>query len=400
MSVFVIDLESKPLLPTNEARARILLKQNKATVYSVEPFTIQLNKIIDNPVGESKLGIDDGAKIVGISIGYKENVVFAGEITLRQDVSRKMLQRAQYRRTRRLRNLRHRKARFLNRGKKGWLPPSIKYKKDAILRMINDLQKRINIMSCVVEQGQFDTSSLSKGYKLSGEEYQQSDFEGNNWRQKILWRDNYCCQHCNSKEKLQAHHIIFKSKGGTNSLNNGITLCENCHSSLHKEEWKLNKRVKLFKYPSHLQQGKGYLFNQLNKRFKTQVCFGWMTAKARKELNLEKSHHADASAMIGSNIYKCHPYIIKPKRTKIWNNNPTKTCEEKNGFRHYDIVKAVRKNRIVVGSIRSLKKTQITLRTSFDNDFPVSYHKSKLIWRPNRIIYIRMLTKSDSIIMK
>lgn len=195
MSIFVLDSEETPLLPTNGARARILLKQSKATVYSVVPFTIQLVRKVDNPVGEFKVGIDDGAKEVGISVAHGKNVVFAGNIKLRQDVSKKILQRAQYRRTRRSRKLRHREARFLNRGVEGWIPPSIKQKKDSIIRVINDLKERININDCVVEQGQFDTSSMARGYKLTGKEYQLSEYEGNNWKQKVLWRPSsivYC----------------------------------------------------------------------------------------------------------------------------------------------------------------------------------------------------------------
>jgi len=42
MPVFVIDKNGVPLLPTNGARGRLLLKHGKATVYSVVPFTIQL----------------------------------------------------------------------------------------------------------------------------------------------------------------------------------------------------------------------------------------------------------------------------------------------------------------------------------------------------------------------
>lgn len=390
MSVFVIDGNRKPLLPTNEARARILLKNNKAKVYSVEPFTIQLNRSVGNPVGGFKLGIDDGAKFVGISIAYEDRIVFAGNIQLRQDISKKILQRSQYRRTRRTRNLRHRKARFLNRGKKGWLPPSIKYKKNTILRVIDELRKRINITSCVVEQGQFDTSSLSRGYKLSGKEYQQSEFEGNNWRQKVLWRDNYTCCKCKSKENLQTHHINTKLKGGSNAVSNGITLCKGCHDALHNGEFIIDKKVKSFKYPAHLQQGKWYLFNELEKRFTTSICFGWMTAKARRELNLEKEHYNDASAMIVANKFKCNPYLIIPKRVKVWEDNPTKICEERNGFRHYDIIRANRNKKIIVGSVRSLKKSGITLRTNFDNNFEVKYSKSKLIWRPNRLIFIKI----------
>jgi hypothetical protein len=376
-------------LPTNEARARILLKQRKAIVYSVVPFTIQLNRKINNPFGKFKIGIDDGAKEAGISIAFGKDIVFAGNIKLRQDVSKKMLQRSQYRRSRRIRNLRHRKVRFLNRGINGWIPPSIKQRKDSILRVVDDLKKRINITECVVEQGKFDTSSMAKGYKLTGKEYKKSEYEGNNWRQKVLWRDRYTCQRCGSQTNLQAHHIIPRSRGGGNSVGNGIILCKGCHKRLHDDCWVLNINPKRFSYPAHLQQGKWYLFNELKKRFYTvKICFGWMTAMARVKLCLEKDHHCDASAMIGARNYKCRSFLIIPRRTKVWEDNPTKICFEKKGFRHWDIVKA-KHGRLgeVVGSIRSLKKSCITLRTKFDDNFPVSYNKSILLWRPSGIVY-------------
>lgn len=389
MSVFVVDSNGTPLLPTNGARARLLLKNGKANVYSVVPFTIQLVRNVDNPVGEFKVGIDDGAKEVGISIACGENVVFAGNIKLRQDVSKKILQRAQYRRTRRSSNLRHRKARFLNRGNEGWIPPSIKQKKDSIIRVINDLKKRINITECVVEQGQFDISSMARGYKLTGKEYQTSEYEGNNWKQKVLWRDGYKCQHCNVQSNLQVHHIIPRSKGGSNAVGNGITLCKECHYKLHKGLWVLSIKPKRFNYPTHLQQGKWYLHKELEKIFsKVTICYGWMTVIARRKLGLEKDHHCDASAMIGANIYKCSPYKVIPRRNKVWENNPTKTCNEKNGFKHWDIVKSKhRRLGVVVGSIRSLKQKSITLRTKFDDNFPVSYSQTVLLWRPSSIVY-------------
>lgn len=389
MSVFVVDSEGTPLLPTNGARARILLKQGKANVYSVIPFTIQLVSKVDNPVGEFKVGVDDGAEEVGISVAHGKNVVFAGNIRLRQDVSKKMLQRAQYRRTRRSRNLRYRKVRFLNRGVAGWIPPSIKQKKDSIVRVINDLKKRINITECVVEQGRFDTSSMARGYKLTGKEYQISEYEGNNWRQKVLWRDGYKCQHCDSQSNLQAHHITPRSKGGSNAVSNGLTLCKECHDSLHGGLWVLNIKPKQFNYPAYLQQGKRYLYNELRKIFsKVVICYGWMTAKARVGLGLEKDHHYDASAMVGANIYKCLPCRIIPRRTKVWEANPTKTCNQKNGFRHWDVVKAKhRRLGTVIGSIRSLKQKCITLRTKFDDNFPVSYNQTILLWRPSSIVY-------------
>jgi len=40
--VYVLSVDGKPLMPTTPAKARILLKQKKAIVKTVKPFTIQL----------------------------------------------------------------------------------------------------------------------------------------------------------------------------------------------------------------------------------------------------------------------------------------------------------------------------------------------------------------------
>lgn len=48
------------------------------------------------------------------------------------------------------------------------------------------------------------------------------------WRNKVLARDNYRCQHCGSEEHLAAHHISYWSNDPINriNVNNGITLCK------------------------------------------------------------------------------------------------------------------------------------------------------------------------------
>jgi hypothetical protein len=84
----------------------------------------------------------------------------------------------------------------------------------------------------------------------------------------------------------------------------------------------------------------------------------------------------------------CLEWVVKPRRFKVWENNPSKTCTEKNGFKHYDIVRAVRKNRVVIGSIQSLKAKEIKLRTKHSNDFLVSYSKTNLIQRSVGLIYL------------
>jgi len=57
------------------------------------------------------------------------------------------------------------------------------------------------------------------------------------WSISVLERDDYTCQKCGSQENLHAHHIIPVSKDKSRSLdiNNGITLCKECHKEKHAE---------------------------------------------------------------------------------------------------------------------------------------------------------------------
>jgi len=51
------------------------------------------------------------------------------------------------------------------------------------------------------------------------------------WRTRIFERDNWICQSCGEKEKLNAHHIKTWDKYPElrYEVNNGITLCRKCH---------------------------------------------------------------------------------------------------------------------------------------------------------------------------
>jgi len=54
-------------------------------------------------------------------------------------------------------------------------------------------------------------------------------------REQVLRRDGWRCQFCGSTTNLEVHHQEFRSHSGPDDENNLITLCNPCHSSLHKQ---------------------------------------------------------------------------------------------------------------------------------------------------------------------
>jgi 5-methylcytosine-specific restriction endonuclease McrA len=60
------------------------------------------------------------------------------------------------------------------------------------------------------------------------------------WRKRVYKRDRWRCQmpECSSKKRLQAHHIQRWADASAlrYDLDNGITLCKQCHDSINGKE--------------------------------------------------------------------------------------------------------------------------------------------------------------------
>ena len=126
MRVFVENMRGEPLMPCSQRKARLLLKEGKVKIIDYKPFTIKLLWATGETTQEVHLGVDTGAKHIGIAIISEDKVLAKGEIELRDDVHKNMQLRMLLRKSRRSRKPRYRKARFLNRGRKdGWLPPTV-----------------------------------------------------------------------------------------------------------------------------------------------------------------------------------------------------------------------------------------------------------------------------------
>ena len=48
-------------------------------------------------------------------------------------------------------------------------------------------------------------------------------------------QDRVLCEVCHA-EAVDIHHVIFRSQGGTNDIDNLIALCRSCHDKAHAKE--------------------------------------------------------------------------------------------------------------------------------------------------------------------
>lgn len=321
MLVYVLNREGKPLMPTNTRKARLLLKNGKAIVKKKEPFTIQLLFGSSGYKQEVILGVDSGSKTVGLSATTKTKELFSAELILRNDIVDLLSTRRATRRARRNR-LRYRKARFLNRvsrKKKGWLAPSIEYKIDTHITIINTICKMLPIAKIVIETASFDIQKINNP-NISGAEYQQGQQLGFwNVREFVLFRDNHTCQHCKGKRKdkiLNVHHIQSRKVGG-DAPNNLVTLCETCHNDYHKGKINLQiKRGKSLKDTTFMGIMRPTLLARLRIiHNNVQETFGYITKNTRITNNLPKTHSMDARCISGNPLAEpCESWLLRKVR--------------------------------------------------------------------------------------
>lgn len=311
--VYVLDIDGKPLMPTTNAKARMLLKQKKAVVKELKPFAIQLTyKTKTEYTQEITLGIDSGYNNIGFSAITENKELICGELKLLQGIKERLCDKAMYRKQRRSR-LRYRQPRWSNRTKskpKGWLAPSLQHKLNSHIKFINNIYQILPIKKCVVEIANFDVQRM-KNDNIQGIEYQQGDMMGFwNIREYVLHRDNHKCQNPNCKNKdekkiLEVHHIKYRSLGGTDNQNNLITLCNKCHTSPnHKKgkflyEWcQEGKKVRAFKDATFMSIIRWYLVNSLKEKYsEVEFTYGYITKNHRIENGIEKTHCNDAFAI-------------------------------------------------------------------------------------------------------
>jgi len=321
--VYVLSKEKNPLMPCCSAIGRILLKQNKAKVVMTTPFTIQLNYETTDYKQDLEHDIDSGSSVVGSAVlNEKNEVVYVSEITIRNDVSEKMTQRSKYRRFRRNKNTRYRKPRFDNRKnsiRTDRFSPTMTSKINSHLKEIKFVKSILPITKLKIETATFDTHALKNPDVLKNNSLYQKgiNYGFANTKSYVLHRDNYICQHCKKKtenKKLEVHHIIFKSEGGSDDEKNLITLHDTCHEDLHSGKIILKLKGKKKGQLNHATQMNSIRVQLLKRLSNAEETFGYITKEHRQLIGLPKEHYFDAVA-IGSNgnpvTFKTNEIILK-----------------------------------------------------------------------------------------
>jgi 5-methylcytosine-specific restriction endonuclease McrA len=317
---FVLGKDGTPLMPCSNARARILIRKDRAKINRLFPFTIQLTDRERGDLQPVAIKFDPGAKTTGVGIvrlhpePTKQSVLHLAEITHRGQAIRKhMTQRAMFRRRRRSANCRYRAPRFLNRTRtEGWLPPSLQSRVDNIASWFNRYRKLAPITSVHTEHvPRFDTQALENS-EIEALEYQRGTLFGRELWEYLLEKWGRKCAYCDAGNvPLEAEHIEPKTRGGSNRVSNLTLSCHPCNQnkgSRPVSEFLANDPARLDHVLSHTKRSlsNAAAINITRKaivkvlqasRLPVSCSSGGRTKFNRSQLGVPKTHALDAACV-------------------------------------------------------------------------------------------------------
>jgi hypothetical protein len=218
----VVDLENKPLSPTNILRATRWIKSRKATpFYKKGVFCVRLNvKPSDNKVQDIVVGIDPGSKREAYTV-KSESHTYVNILSGTPDwIKEAVTQRKEMRVNRRGRKTRYRIARFNNRKTKK-LAPSTKARWQLKINMCLWLKKMFPITYFIVEDIKAKTIKNAKKWNTvfsplqSGKKWFYAELEKlgklytkEGWETKEL-RDSVGLKKSSAKlaDKFECHNV-------------------------------------------------------------------------------------------------------------------------------------------------------------------------------------------------
>jgi hypothetical protein len=119
---------------------------------------------------------------------------------------------------------------------------------------------------------------------------------------KILKIWNNTCAICGKNDFLEFHHIIPKSKGGTDDYDNIILLCACCHAGIHKRAYNPQKyrQATSIDYESAIPILEAYFANEIGAKEtkerlhlspKTHLSESSVYKRYKREHNIDKFYN-------------------------------------------------------------------------------------------------------------
>ena len=347
--IYVLGMDGKPQMPTTRRRhVQKLLDTGRARIASHVPFTIQLLYKNDPVLQPVTLAEDPGRTNIGLAaLSLKGDLLFSAKVETRnKEIAKLMEKRKQCRRASRngerkarqrlakkfgtmlkagllMRKLpqyaadkfitchviQNTQARFSNRRRPdGWLTPSARHLVQTHVNLVHLMQKYLPVTDIGLEVNRFAFMQLEDP-SISGVGFQNGPLKGfDDLHAAVRDLQDGKCLLC-KKEIEHFHHIVPRSRHGSNTIGNIAGLCTKCHEKVHKDE-KAGKRLKDKKKGLDKKYGALSILNQaipfICKELETEFgkehvhyCTGRETSLVRRSLGYHKTkeeqyHEVDA----------------------------------------------------------------------------------------------------------
>lgn len=326
MKVAVIDKNFVPCAPCQPARARELVRKNKAKRRFIKGiFYIQLkHSVLSLSVKRICLGLDPGSKRAGLTVMDEKETLLNILLNVENRTKEKLEIRRNMRRARRFRKTPCRKNRQnRKRNLENWIPPSTFSRWNRYLNIIKTLNKIYPISDFIVEDVKAKTLKNKKRWNMNFSPIQN----GKNWFYKEIeklgiklhkiqgWetkelRDDLCLKKISNKlaEKFEAHCVdswviansIFEKQKMNVDLKNMIVMTPFYHvrRQLHRfQPTNGGIRNKYGNTSNTLKKGTIVKFNNnirytgcfssYNKKIELKNCYGKRTNRGVSLRNIQ-----------------------------------------------------------------------------------------------------------------
>ena len=130
-------------------------------------------------------------------------------------------------------------SRFNNRRRKeDWLTPTATQLLRTHLNLVEKVCRILPVSGIALEANRFAFMELEAGGHLeSGVDYQCGPMHGyQSIREALKDLQDGRCLLCGERAIEHDHHLVLRSKGGSNTLANIAGLCEKCHTLVHTNQ--------------------------------------------------------------------------------------------------------------------------------------------------------------------